>query len=289
MAVELNPTNILQIAKIAQYLAANSVSDSNNFKGKSVDESVAIVIYMERIGIQKVYDQNPNDPTLQATSNYLYALLGRYGILALARLQSLQVAPPTIIGPNDQTVNVGANASFFASVQSSVAFTVQWYDSNNQPIAGAISQTYIFPNAQVSDNNKTFYMKATNSAGVATSRTAVLVVAVQPQVNAWYGTVDPFPALNGGTDNLAYQVTQNIVSGQPYTINWPAAAANNQFEVIREDTSEPLKTTWFNTNQNNGTIPDSAFRDAITIGTKRYYISRTAISLDGTTLTEKFS
>lgn len=286
---ELSVFSILRIAKIAQYLATDGISASNNFRGKAVDERLARMIYCERMAVQFIYDQNPNEPTLQGTANYLFAILGRYGQLALARLAGLSIAPPVVSGPLNQTVNVGQTAVFTVSVVSSVAYTLQWYDSSGNPILGATGLSYSFINAQLTDSGKTFYVKATNSGGTVQSVTAVLVVQSAIQVFAWYGTVDPFPALSGGTDNLPYQITQNISHNAPFVITWPLAAANNQFEVIKVPITESVKTIWSNTPLNQGIIPDAVFRATFTIGGFYYIVSRNAMSLDSTVLTETFS
>lgn len=290
MATELTPATILNIGKLAQCYAVNGVSFANNFNGNSqISQNIAKLIYCVRIGIQIRYDQNPNDPALVPTSNYLFSLLGIYGMQAQARLAALTVAPPIISGPSNQTVNVGQNANFSVTVSSSVPYTLQWYDSNNNPIAGAINSTYTLSNAQLTDTGKTFYVKATNSAATVSSTVAILVVQAQIQAFAYFSSIDPYPALSGGTDNLTYQITQNITHNQPFTITWPSAAANNQFEVIKVPITENVKTIWFNTVLNQGVIPDSVFRATITIGSFYYIISRNAMSLDGGTLTETFS
>lgn len=289
MSVELIPVTILNTARVAQYIAANETAAFNDFKGNSFDQRIARLIYMERRAVQIRFDQNPNDPTLVATSNYLYALLGKFGILAQIRLAGLTIPPPVITGPFNQSVLVGANGVFSTTVVSGTPATYQWYDQNNNPILGANSTTYTFLNAQLTDSGKTFYMKATNQSGTVTSTIAVLVVSAQIQVFAWYGVTDPFPALSGGTDNLPYQIIQTITHNAPITITWPSAAANDQFEVIKIPATESVKTIWLNTALNQGTIPDATFRQYVTIGTNNYIISRTAMSLDATVLTETFS
>lgn len=289
MANELTIAQIIQIKEICKYLSLNSISKANIFKGKALDERAARMIYIEGKSVELRFKQNPNDPTLIATSNYLYSLLGRWAIEAETILNNLSVAPPVIVGPGNNTVNVGQNATFSTTVFSSIAYTVQWYDSGGNPIPGATGTSYTFTNAQLTDSGKTFFMKATNAAGTVTSVIGVLIVQAQIQVFAWFGSTDPFPALSGGSDTLAYQITQVITHNSPITITWLAAAANNQFEVLKVPITESGKTVWFNTPLNQGTIPDGVFRAPITIGSFQYYVSREAMSLDGTVLTEQFS
>jgi hypothetical protein len=288
-AAELTIAQIIQIKEICKYLSLNSISKANFLKGKALDERAALMIYIEGKSVEIRYKQNPNDTTLRATANYLYSLLGRWALEAETILQNLSVAPPVIAGPANRTVNVGQNATFTATVSSAVPFTVQWYDSNSNPILGAITTSFTFTNAQLSDSGKTFFLKATNSAGTATSVVAVLVVQAQIQAFAWFGPTDPFPALSGGSDTLAYQVTQTITHNSPITITWPSGAANNQFEVLKVPIGENVKTTWFNTNLNNGTIPDAVYRPVLTLNGFNYYISRVAMSLDSTNLNEVYS
>lgn len=292
MSQELTIPFIIQIKKICQYLSLNSISKNNIFKGHALDERAAKMIYVEGKSVELRYRQNPNDPSLRATANYLYSLLGRWAIEAQTILANLSVSPPVIVGPAGRTVNVGQSAVFSITVSSAVPYTVQWYDSNNNPIPGATSTSYTFINAQITDSGKTFYVKATNSAGTVTSVSAILTVNVQIVAFAWFGTDDPFPLLNSGTDNLAYQLSQNIVHNGNITFNYPLAAANNQYQVMKQPTTEKIKTSWFNTINNQGTLDptgDQNWRASIVIGGFRYYITRQAIGLDSTVLSASFN
>lgn len=282
MSNELSVPSILQIARIAQYLASGSISSGNNFKGTALDERLAIMIYCERRAVQYRYDQNPNDPTLQTTANYLYTLLGRFGLLARVRLASLSVAPPTISGPSSVTLNVGQNATFTVSVVSAAPYTLQWYDSNGNPIAGAIGLSYTFLNAQLTDSGKTFYVKATNPAGTVTSQTAVMIVQSALVGSYYFGATNFYAQLKAGIDNVPYAGNFAISNGQPLNVPFPLAAANDQCQVVRYPGSQSDKTIWNNTITNNGQIPDQAYMEIVVIGAFKYIISRGAISLDST-------
>lgn len=293
MSSELTVPRILQIASICQYMASQAVSNANNYKGDYFDKNIARMIYIERVRVQRRYNANPADPTLIGTANYLYALLGKFALLAQARLASLQVAPPIVTGPGNQTVNVGQTATFTVGVTSAVPFTVQWYDNANNPIPGANTLAYQFPNAQLSDSGvKTFYVKATNSAGTVTSQVAVLTVNAQIQAFLWYGDVDPWPLLSAGTDNLAYQLVVALAHNANIAFNMPLAASNNKYQVMKQPVTEKIKTVWINTQNNQDILDptgDQNWRASITIGGFRYYVTRQAISIDNQVLSESFN
>jgi hypothetical protein len=72
-----------------------------------------------------------------------------------------------------------------------------------------------------------------------------------------------------------------------FTLNY-TSAGNLQYLVLKEPSSQPVKTTWFNTILNNGNMPDSVFRSPIVIGAFRYYVSRIPVVLDATTFSILF-
>lgn len=63
------------------------------------------------------------------------------------------------------------------------------------------------------------------------------------------------------------------------TLNY-TNAANLKYLVLKEPSTQPVKTTWINTIFNYGTMPDSVFRDPVIIGGVRYYVSRAPVVLN---------
>lgn len=286
---QLTPTQIIQIGKLAQVYAANGNSTSNALKGGNVDNRLPYLLYAVRKPIQWLNGNNPTYPTLQDTANYYYALFAYWGRLALNRTIQINQGVLSITNPVGFFATVGQTATFSVSVTSSTPYTILWY-LNGSPAPGINNQlTYSFPNAQLTDSGDSFFAIATNAAGSAQSTNAILTVTQPIQANAYYGNIDFFIPLSGGTDNVPYQITTTITHNAPITINWPLAAANNMFEVIRYPATENIKTAWFNTNLNAGTIPDSVFRAVLTINGFNYLISRVQMSLDSTNTTETFT
>jgi hypothetical protein len=283
MASELPISQIIKIGKICQYLSLNSVSSNNLNKGKALDERAARMIYVEGKSIQLRFLQNPSDTTLRNTSNYFYALLGRWAIEAQNILNNLAVALPIVSGPSNQSTTVGGSATFSTIVISAAPYTVQWYDMNNNPIAGATSTSYVFTNAQLTNNGNTFYLKATNSAGTTLSVVATLTVTA-PLFGffSFNATNDYYPILLTSSDPFAYQTTFPITHNSPIAFTMPAAMPANQFMLVKVPIGESVKATWFNTPLNNGTIPDTAFETIVQFGGFTYYASRGQISMDVT-------
>lgn len=79
----LTVENIIQVAKVSEYLAANDIAKGTLFgqKAKPAPET-AKIIYMERKAVEYMYDRDPSNETLTATANYLYALCNRYVLQA---------------------------------------------------------------------------------------------------------------------------------------------------------------------------------------------------------------
>src|ERR1700753_3289612 len=143
--MEMTPANILSLAQYCEYITSAKIGSHLALDGADINETWARLIYMERTSIQNRYNLNPSDPTLQGTSNYLFSIL-RYVSEAMTRKNNLAGALPVITGPANQSVTVGATATFSVSVASSTNVTYQWF-LNNVAIPGATSSSYPVTNA----------------------------------------------------------------------------------------------------------------------------------------------
>lgn len=289
MAIQLTIPEILAIAKVCEYMTVVDSHTKQVLKGADLNDRQARLIYMERKAVQNRFDLNPSDPTLIATSNYLFSLLRNWPS-AQARINAITGGAPTITNPADVNTAVGQNAVFTVVVTSSSSYTVQWF-RNGVLIPGATGLSYTLVNAQLSDSGDTFTAVATNAAGNASSLPATLTVTATLSAQWWFGPADPFAALSGGSDTLTYQISQNVTHNAPIVINYASqpGAENNQFNVLRYPNTENDKTTWVNTAFNQGTIPDGVMRAILNINGFKYVISRVSMTLDATTTTMTYS
>jgi hypothetical protein len=287
--IQLTTPQILTIAQVCEY---STIVDSHTkivFKGGDLNQRQARLIYMERKSVLNRYNLNPSDPTLVATSNYLFSLLRNWPA-AQNILNAIAGGLAAITNPANVNIIVGANAVFTVAVTSSSPYTVQWYRSGVL-IPGATGLSYTLTNAQLTDSGATFSAVATNAAGDVSSLPATLTVTSALTAQWWWGPTDPFPALSGGSDTLSYQISEAITHNAAIVINYAAqsGAENNQFNVLRYPDTENDKTIWVNTSLNQGTIPDSIMRAILTINGFKYVISRNAMSLDPVTTTLTYS
>jgi hypothetical protein len=74
---------IINIAKIAQYIAGNDVANGSLFGPRLIPISPRM-IYMERVALEWMYDLDASDDTLTKTANYVYALCRGYNLKAQA-------------------------------------------------------------------------------------------------------------------------------------------------------------------------------------------------------------
>lgn len=278
MAFELPISSILQIAKVCQYLSAINVANNHTFKGADIDERLIRLIYMERTGIQRAFDLNPNDPTLRNTANYLFSILK--GTAQAQKIINNQTGIlPIITGPANQSVLVGQTATFSVSMVSSTPYTLQWY-LNGVIIPGATGLTYNVTNAQLSQSGGLYSVVATNSTGSVSSVQGLLTVTSVITGFLYYTSTDPGPTLQSNSDPFAYQSNYSITHNIPIPVPLSVAAASNQFLVIKVPSTESMKTTWFNTVFNLGGIPDFVFATALTFGGFTYYYTKQLVSLD---------
>jgi len=73
--------DIIQIAKISQFLAANSIAKGTLFSPR-IDPKLAQTLYMERKAVEWGYNIDPSYASLRQTANYLYALCGGLALKA---------------------------------------------------------------------------------------------------------------------------------------------------------------------------------------------------------------
>lgn len=76
MAVDVSA--YVAYGKCTQFLAATAVATERFLKGGSLVDRYARQVYIVRKQIQYRQSLDPGDPTLDPTSNYLYALCGKY-------------------------------------------------------------------------------------------------------------------------------------------------------------------------------------------------------------------
>lgn len=88
----------IDIARVSQFLSSHDVVVQQITRGGAVDEMHPIKLYIERMILQWIYEEDNDYDGLQAVADYVYALCGRYIWDAIAILDGDsggQVAPAT--------------------------------------------------------------------------------------------------------------------------------------------------------------------------------------------------
>lgn len=81
----LSVPQILQIAKISQYLAVADIAKGTIFSPVvKAAPFTPQIIYMERKALEYQYNIDPTDDSLRFIANYVYALCGKYALQAKA-------------------------------------------------------------------------------------------------------------------------------------------------------------------------------------------------------------
>lgn len=99
---------------------------------------------------------------------------------ASATLTVTSGAPNITAQPLDQTVMVGATATFSVTATGNAPLSYQW-QRNGTAIAGATSASYTTPATTSADNGALFSVMVSNGLGSATSRSAVLTISSAAQ------------------------------------------------------------------------------------------------------------
>lgn len=288
-SIQLTTQQIIQIAKVCQYMTIVDISTQQVFKGGDLNQRQARLIYIVRKSVENRYILNASDPTLIQTGNYLFSLLRNWPA-AKNILDAIAGGLPAITNPSNVSVAVGADAVFTVAVTSASPYTVQWF-RDGVSIPGATGLSYTLTNAQLSDSGAAFSAEAINAAGEVSSLPASLTVTSALSAQWWWGATDPFPALSEGSDTLTYQISETVLHNAAIVIDYSgqSGAENNQFNVLRYPDTENDKTTWINTSLNQGTIPDGVMRAVLNINGFKYIISRNAMNLDAVTTTLTYS
>ena len=74
-------TEIINIAKVSQYLSIVAIQRGGVYGG-GVDKKLPRLLYGVRKNVELVYGLDNSDTTITKTSNYLYALCGRFSMEA---------------------------------------------------------------------------------------------------------------------------------------------------------------------------------------------------------------
>jgi alpha-tubulin suppressor-like RCC1 family protein len=140
---------------------------------------------------------------------------------ALLTVTAAAVAPVITTEPADQSVTVGATATF-AVTATGTALTYQWQRSNDggatfANIGGAIAATYTTAATATGDNNARFRVVVSNSVGAVQSRAAVLTV------NAATSAPPPVVLAGGDQYSLAIQVNGTVLAWGRHGLGLPTA------------------------------------------------------------------
>lgn len=206
--------------------------------------------------------------------SYLRHKIYQYGAsTALPLSISLQPTGATISTGNSIVLTVSASGG-------SVPYVYQWY-FDNVAISGATLSTYTKSGATSTDSGA-YYCRIVDSSGTfVISSTAAVTVNTTYQVLYGWSTSDPYSTISSG-GAFSYSGTVNPTPSSDISMTIPSAQADGYYFVVKVPSAQTAKTHWYNTISNQGSVPDSVFRDSFVVGSFRYYVSRTQMSIDTT-------
>lgn len=134
---------IINIAKVSQYLAQNDVAKGRLFGPRKIPMSPQI-LYAERKAVEWLYNLDPTNTTLTLTANYLYSLCRGYNLQAANIVNnggggSVSPISPTLPPPLPYQFEVDSN-SFIATGATSKVFPAAWIGRQILFIRNAIPQ-----------------------------------------------------------------------------------------------------------------------------------------------------
>jgi hypothetical protein len=136
-------------------------------------------------------------------------------------------APPAVTGPSitsqpqNQTVAVGATASFSVTATGTAPLMYQWQKSSTN-ISGATASTYTTPATVAGDDGSVFQVVVTNGSGSVTSSQAQLTVSATP------------PAMGAASDITTYKYNVSRTGlNSAETVLTLANVNSTQFGLLR--------------------------------------------------------
>ncbi len=126
-----NPTilpvaTILQCAKLGLSYSVQDAKQKAAFQGGVLNMSLPRTIFMVLNSVEHRFNSYPTDPTLRATSNFLWDLLGIYGLRALKNLQG---GGSVIINPGGGLVLIPFSETFVVGTSypsGATSVTLNW-------------------------------------------------------------------------------------------------------------------------------------------------------------------
>lgn len=276
MAVFVNVESIITIAEISQYLSQNAITNNINRGDGDVNTGYARLLYLVRQGVQWAYDQDPTDETLNDTAAYLYALCGRY----LNNAQTITnnngcIAPVILTQPVSQSADVGDNVTLSVVAYATTAMTYQWY-KNGVAVGGATSSSLAITGIEAGEFG-TYTVKVSTTCGNVTSTGAVLTNTTPEALpTIYYGTNE-----DGSTPNEAQILAGDTITADPtedVSINWGTEEPTPVYfwMAIPVDGAESLKTYWFESILNQGSMGDTddlfGAADTVSVNFANYYV-----------------
>ena len=161
--------SIVSIYPVAQYLATIDINKRGLYGG-GVDLQLPEKIRNIGMSVERVYNDDPTDTTLTTTANYLYALMGKYGMQAqavtgiagsvagiISNVQSplpldFEVTASSIIADGENT------KTFTAFIGCNIEFTRGGITQNTTNIGGSYytwnkvtGEFFCYPNASLTE------------------------------------------------------------------------------------------------------------------------------------------
>ncbi len=161
--------SIVSIYPVAQYLATIDIKKKGLYGG-GVDLQLPEKIRNIGMSVERIYNDDPTDTTLTTTANYLYALMGKYGMQAqavtgvagsvagiISNVQSplpldFEVTASSIISDGENT------KTFTAFIGCNIEFTRGGITQNTTNIGGSYytwnkvtGEFFCYPNASLTE------------------------------------------------------------------------------------------------------------------------------------------
>ena len=277
MALNIPISQWITDAKIWQAVEAEAIAKRRIFNGSSLAQNYYYILRFIRKSVEWAYGQNPNDPSLYKTANYMVSLVNVSAAEAIAN--SGTCTPPLIsVNPISQSVSPASNVTFVVNATGTPILFYQWRKDGIN-IIGANSSSYTITGV-VSANAGNYDCIVSNACGSSTSTQATLTVnAMTLNFTIGWSATDPY--VNNLTPlTITNSQTVPFASGANLLFTGDLTNFANKYVMWSWPSTEPTPTGYFNTVLNSGSIPDIVIRDVYIVSGIKYACCRNPMVLD---------
>lgn len=294
------PEEVIENIKLGKIYFADLVEDYQNDLNNGgctcnkgvmyrLDIILTALLYRQEEDNYDLIAENLYNEMLEITgvggNNYIYTGYYGYGISgSTLTTEQIEAGIPFKYHTGDDVTvpfTIGNFSKVWFAIISTEPIKTSYIEMSNPDNSGSIgSPTDFMSYPTLVSGIRSYNLYISNYATSTNALTFKNGQISKQNIEFGYSNTDPF----GSESTKTLQFTKEISTGSSeYSLDF-TNTANLKYLIVKEPSTEPLKTIWINTiPYNQGLIPDTKMRVGVIIGSSRYYVSRVPFALSAET------